>query len=91
MAQLGMDADAVEHLGHQLRDQIAPQISDLINAINGVVGNMEKSWWGPDAQAFCHQWWPQHQKELHNAFLAIQGLGQAALNNAHDQRAVSSS
>jgi uncharacterized protein YukE len=84
-----MDVDAIEHLGRQLRDTIAPQITDLINAINHVVGSMEASWWGPDAQAFCHDWWPQHQKELHAAYVAIQGLGQSALNNAQDQRAVS--
>lgn len=89
MAQLGMDVDAIEQLGHQLRDSIAPQITDLINAINHVVGSMEASWWGPDAQTFCHDWWPQHQKELHNAYQAIHGLGQSALNNAQDQRTVS--
>ena len=89
MAQLGMDADVVEQMGNQLRQQ-ANEIGTVINQINNLVGQMEAHWWGPDAQTFCNDWWPQHRQELQAAQQNIDGLGQSALNNATDQRNVSS-
>lgn len=88
MTQLGMNADAVEQIGNQLKSQ-ADAINGIINQINGLVNNMQQNWWGPDAQTFCNDWWPQHRTELTNVGHNIQGLGQSALNNAHDQRSVS--
>ena len=88
MAQLGMDADVVEGLGHQLKQQ-AQEIGNVINQINHIVGQLESNWWGPDAQTFANDWWPQHRTELNNALNNIDGLGQSALNNATEQRNVS--
>lgn len=88
MAQLGMDADVIEQLGRQLKQQ-AGEIGNTINQINNLVGQMQQSWWGPDAQRFCNDWWPQHRNELQHAQQNIDGLGQSALNNATEQRNVS--
>jgi uncharacterized protein YukE len=89
MSQLGMNADVVEQLGHQLKQQAA-DIAGIVTHINGLVGNMEQNWWGPDAQTFCNNWWPQHRTELTNVQHNVDGLGQSALNNATEQRNVSS-
>ena len=89
MTQLGMNADVVEQLGRQLKQQAA-DIAGIINQINSLVGNMEQNWWGPDAQTFCNTWWPQHRTELTNVQNSVDGLGQSALNNATEQRNVSS-
>lgn len=89
MAQLGMNADVVEQIGNQLRQQ-ANEITNVINQINHLVGTMESNWWGPDAQTFCNDWWPQHRTQLAAAGQSIDGLGQSALNNASAQRSVSS-
>lgn len=89
MTQLGMNADAVEQIGRQLQQQ-ADQIQTIVNHINSLVGNMQQNWWGPDAQTFCNDWWPQHRNELAAVGNSINGLGQSALNNASEQRNVSS-
>jgi uncharacterized protein YukE len=89
MAQLGMDADVIEQLGRALKQQ-AGEIANTINQLNHLVGQMQSNWWGPDAQTFCNDWWPQHRNELMTAQHNIDGLGQSALNNATEQRNVSS-
>lgn len=88
MAQLGMDADVVEGLGRQLKQQ-AQEIGSIISQINSIVGQMEQAWWGQDAQTFANDWWPQHRTELTGAQHNIDGLGSSALNNATEQRNVS--
>ena len=88
MAQLGMDADAIDQLGNQLQHQ-ADEIGTLVNTINHIVGQMQADWWGPDAQRFCNEWWPQHQRELITAQQNVSGLAQSAHNNASQQRQVS--
>ncbi|QTE28987.1 WXG100 family type VII secretion target [Pengzhenrongella sicca] len=89
MARLGMDVDAVEGIAKQLQS-LADQISSLESQINGKVQQLPGIWDGRDAQTFVTQWWPQHQKALKSAAEAVKGLGQSALNNASQQREVSS-
>lgn len=89
MARLGMDVDAVEGIARQLQS-LADQISSLESQINGKVQQLPGIWEGKDAQVFVTQWWPQHQKALKAAAEAVKGLGQSALNNASEQRSVSS-
>jgi uncharacterized protein YukE len=84
-----MDADAVENSGRQLKSQAA-NIGSLIAQIDKVVNSLASVWDGQDAQQFVHDWWPQHKKSLVVAQQQIDGLGQSALNNASEQRQVSS-
>jgi uncharacterized protein YukE len=83
-----MDVDAVEGIAKQLQS-LADQISQLESQINGKVQQLPGIWDGKDAQTFVTQWWPQHQKSLKAAAEAVKGLGQAAINNASQQRDVS--
>ena len=89
MARIGMDVDAVEGIARQLQ-QLGEQINALESQINGKVHQLPGIWEGQDAQTFVTQWWPQHQKSLRSAAEAVKGLGQSALNNASEQRNVSS-
>ena len=88
MARMGMDPDVVERIGTQLKSQ-AQQIESVIHAIEGLIGEARAAWEGPDAQQFNDWWNSQHRPALTNAQQAIDGLGQSAMNNAADQRAVS--
>jgi uncharacterized protein YukE len=83
-----MDPDVVEQIGQRLKAQ-AQQIEGVIHAIEGLVTEAMHAWEGPDSQQF-HEWWnSQHRPALTSAQQAIDGLGTSAINNAHDQRAVS--
>lgn len=89
MAREGMDVDAVEAIGRQLQG-LADQIANVQGQINGKVQQLPGLWDGKDAQVFVQEWWPQHQKTLHAVAESVRGLGQSALNNAAEQRQVSS-
>jgi uncharacterized protein YukE len=86
---MGMDADLVEQSGRQLKSQ-ASQLGSLVTQLDRLVNGLPSVWDGPDAQRFVHQWWPEHRKMLTAAQQQIDGLGQSALNNASEQRQVSS-
>jgi len=88
MARMGMDVDAVNGVGGDLK-KLADQIDVLTGQINGKVQSLPGIWEGKDANDFVHTWWPQHQKSLKAAAEAIKGLGQSAINNADEQRKVS--
>jgi uncharacterized protein YukE len=89
MARLGMDAEQVENTGRQLKSQAA-NIGSMVAQIDKIVNSLTSVWDGQDAQQFVHDWWPQHKKALLAAQQQIDGLGQSALNNASEQRQVSS-
>jgi uncharacterized protein YukE len=89
MARMGMDVEAVENAGRQLKTQAA-SIGSMVAQIDKVVSSLTSIWDGQDAQQFVNDWWPQHKKQLVAAQQQIDGLGQSALNNASDQRTVSS-
>ena len=89
MARMGMDVDTVEQAGRQLKNHAAG-IGDLIAQLDRVVSSLSSVWDGQDAQRFVHNWWPQHKKALAAAQASVEGLGQSALNNASEQRDVSS-
>lgn len=88
MAFEGMDVDQVNSIGNQLKSQ-GDAIDQVISAINGLVGQLPGIWQGKDATEFESWWNTQHKPALHNASVAIHGLGQSALNNASDQAGVS--
>ncbi len=89
MARLGMDVDEVESVGRGLKSQ-SHNLQGLISQIDSLVQQAISVWDGNDAHEF-HGWWTsQHKPALTTAMHAIDGLGQAALNNATAQREVSS-
>ena len=89
MARMGLDVDNVEQAGRQLKTHAAG-IGDLVVQLDRVVSSLSSVWDGQDAQQFVHNWWPQHKKALAAAQTSVDGLGQSALNNAAEQRDVSS-
>ena len=88
MARMGMDVDQVTAAGNALKTRAA-DIDALVAKLDGIVRSMPGVWEGPDAQQFANEWWPEHKKALVAASSSVAGLGQAALNNASEQRAVS--
>jgi uncharacterized protein YukE len=90
MAQMGMDTDAVESAGRQLKGHAAT-IGNLIAQLDKTVNTLPSVWDGSDASRFVREWWPQHKKALADAQQHVDGLGQSALNNASEQRDTSSS
>ncbi len=88
MARMGMDVEAVEHAGNNLKSK-AHQIETLTADIDKIVQGLTSIWDGHDAKQFVQEWWPGHKKNLRAIQEAISGLGQSALNNASEQRTVS--
>ncbi len=83
----GMNPDEVEQLGRDLQNcgdsfqTLAQTIHDQVRAT---------SWEGNDAYLFKHQWWPDHLVALRTVGNELHGYGQSALNNAQEQRNISS-
>jgi WXG100 family type VII secretion target len=84
----GMNVDQVENMGRQLQSK-GNEIDVLTNAINGLIDQLQTEWKGQDATEFKGWWDSQHRPALQKLREAINGLGQAALNNATAQRQVS--
>ncbi len=84
MAQMGMDVEAVESVGRQLK-QSAVSVDQIVATLDRTVSGLSSTWEGPDAQRFA-QSWPTFRKSLLAAQASVAGLGQSALNNASEQR-----
>jgi hypothetical protein len=80
----GLDVDVVLAQGAGLKVQ-ATHLDGIIQAVSALVGHAESIWHGPDARAFVGWWDQQHRPALLAAAQAVSGLGQSAINNAHDQ------
>ena len=89
MAMIGMDVEAVRQHATQLNGQ-ADQIEHIINAINGLVGQIEGAWQGNDAREFKSQWEGTHRTALHNAEQMIRELVHTANAQASQQEQASS-
>jgi uncharacterized protein YukE len=85
MTKMGMDVEAVESVGRQLK-QSAASVESLVGGIDKTVSGLTGLWDGPDAQRFVQQSWPTLRKALVAAQSSVEGLGQSALNNASEQR-----
>src|SRR5690606_20976844 len=84
----GMTVGEVEDLGRILKQQghVLEQLSTQIDSkVHG------SSWAGGDADRFRGDWWPMQRRRLSGVAADLDGLGQAALNNAAEQRRVSGS
>lgn len=86
MAFTGMVIEEVKQTGNELK-QISSEIQGLMSRLDGRVNST--SWEGPDAQRFKNDWWPQHRTTLQRIVSDLDGLGQAALNNATEQEQAS--
>lgn len=89
MVYSGMDVEAVESAGRDLRSR-AEELLEIRSRLEGLVRALPGVWDGSDARAFVTEWWPEHSAGLASVAEKISGLGQSALNNAEDQRTVSS-
>ena len=88
MAQLGMDVEAVESVGRQLK-QSAVSVDKILGSLDKSVSGLLEIWDGPGAQRFVQQTWPTFRRSLTAAQTSISGLGLSALNNASEQRKAS--
>jgi uncharacterized protein YukE len=85
----GMDVAVVQNVGSQLKAH-AGALEGVVRSIDSIVGQLQGVWRGSDASTF-HGWWQHtHRPALLSAASSVDGLGQAALNNASDQSHVSS-
>lgn len=84
MAFVGMDVEAVQQLGNDLKQQ-AEAVQQVINAVNGLVNHSQDIWKGKDASEFLGYWEQQHRPALDAVRQAVEGLGQSAQNNAQEQ------
>ena len=85
---LGMNPDQVEQIGRDLKGQ-AGQIAAVISKVNSLVSRSQSEWKGKDATDFAGWWNNEHRPRLTELQHKLEGLGQAALNNASEQRNVS--
>jgi len=88
MARIGMDADVVESVGKQLKHQ-GQSVTSVIRSVDALIDRAGTNWWGAHGRDVVHQWRTVHRPALLRVAGAVDGLGQSALNNAHDQRGVS--
>jgi surface antigen/uncharacterized protein YukE len=84
MTQMGMDVEAVENVGRELK-QSATSVDQIVGGLDKTVNSLLQIWDGPDAQRLVQNW-PAFRKSLVVAQASVAGLGQSALNNASEQR-----
>lgn len=89
MARMGMDVEAVERTGRDLKNK-ATSLQSLTSEIENLVRGLTSVWDGRDAEQFVNELWPQHKKNLSAIKENIDQLGQAAMQNASEQREISS-
>lgn len=88
MVRLGMDVEAVETAGRDLRSR-AEELLEIRSRLEGLVRGLPSVWEGSDARTFVTTWWPEHSAGLAAVAERVSGLGQSALNNAEEQRTAS--
>ena len=86
---IGMNTGEVRSLAGQLKNQ-AQELTNVVSQVDRLLDSLMQNWHGNDATQF-HGWWTgQHRPHLLQVAHDIDGLGQSAINNAHDQDQVSS-
>ncbi len=89
MAMVGMDVEQVNNVGHQLQGQ-SDAVSQVISHVEGLIRQAEGVWKGGDADGFRDSWESHYKPAMLQVQHALHGLGQSAINNANEQRNVSS-
>lgn len=85
---IGMNIEAVRHLGGGLKAQAA-SLRSVQGRVDSVVNSIQNEWKGIDAQAFCSWWRNEHRPTLIDLVSKLEGLGQSASNNADEQERAS--
>jgi hypothetical protein len=85
MAREGMDVGVVTNDGTRMKMVGDSAIPQLISAVNGIVQSLQSQWWGPDAQAFVHEWESTDRPNLTTIAHEISTFGQTAVVNAQEQ------
>lgn len=89
MARLGMDPDEVERIGRELQNQ-ANTLQNVVTAVDRAISQAQSAWEGSDSDKFRDVWVSQYKNTINNAVQSINDLGTTAIQNAADQRTVSS-
>ena len=85
---IGMDVEAVRRTASELRRK-AGEIRAVEARVDAVVGQISGSWHGNRARQFVGDWHGHHRAALLLLADRVDGLGQAALNNASEQESAS--
>lgn len=88
MAYMGMDVDAVEQAGRELKS-LADQLRQRASTCTSSVTRLAGIWQGQDSSQFANQTWPGLKSRLEAAAAALEDMGQIALSNATEQRQAS--
>lgn len=91
MALLGMDVDEVERIGHDLINNQHAMLDNVLRAISGHVSSLPGIWHGSDSQQFIQLWESNHKPALSALMESVAQLGNTAIRQAGDQRAVANS
>lgn len=86
---LGMEPDAVEAAGRELKRQ-SDILSQSVARVDGLALRAGANWQGRDAQDFINAWRGRHRGALLRVQQSVEGLGTTAIRNATEQRKVSS-
>jgi uncharacterized protein YukE len=88
VTRMGMDVDAVERFGRDLKAQ-ASQILSLVGTVDQYIDRAGSLWEGPGAGRYVGQWRGTDAPRLRRLAAMLTNLGQQAINNAQAQREVS--
>ena len=91
MARLGMDVEVVTQHGSMLKQIGDSDIPALLGRVDHLIGEIQGSWWGPDAQHFHGCWTGKDRPALQSIAHEIANFGQQAVLNAQQQSQTSAS
>lgn len=86
--RLGMDADAVEAVAHQMQ-VTSRQLDVVIRSIDATVNHALNAWHGPDTAQFHQDWMTNRRPPLTGAASGIDEFVRLLLKNVEDQRTAS--
>ncbi len=90
MANLtGMDIEQIREMGRRMQADAEKMRSQIVAPLDNLVHQIPGVWRGPDAERFKGWWQNEHRGHLSQVAEQLHGLGQSALNNAHEQEQAS--
>lgn len=84
----GMNVEAVRRIGRDLQAR-SGDLDSIRVAVDKLIAAAQRNWSGQDLKEFEGWWRDQHRRKLVQLGEALDGLGQAALNNAEEQERAS--
>jgi uncharacterized protein YukE len=85
MAFEGMDTDLAQSQSQQLQSQGVQGVQTLIQQIDGLVGQIESNWKGPDATNFQNEWNSSLRTQLNNVESALSDFHSTFTQNIQAQ------